>query len=156
LIKKNTKEEEKYRRKLKMGPSDFLSRLLGRSTKTEAEELPTLDSLGEDEYPSSPLEVNDDDFDKVIQRFPLVVVDCWAPWCAPCHMVAPVISELAKDYQGKIVFGKLDVDENQKKAMEYGIMSIPALLVFQNSELVDQIIGAQPRTTLEPKITKYL
>jgi thioredoxin 1 len=71
-------------------------------------------------------------------------------------MVAPVISELAKDYQGKIVFGKLDVDENQKKAMEYGIMSIPALLVFQNSDLVDQIIGAQPRTTLEPKITKYL
>jgi len=61
-----------------------------------------------------------------------------------------------EDYQGKIVFGKLDVDENKEKAMEYGIMSIPALLVFQNSELVDLIIGAQPRKTLEPKITKYL
>ena len=86
----------------------------------------------------------------------IVVVDCWAPWCGPCHMIAPVIAELAKDYQGKIVFGKLDVDENKEKAMEYGIMSIPALLVFKNSELVDKIIGAQPRKTLEPKITKYL
>jgi thioredoxin 1 len=139
-----------------MGQSDVLSRLLGRGKQTEAEELQTLDSLGEDEYPSSPLEVNDDDFDKIIQRFPLVVVDCWAPWCGPCHMVAPVIAELAGDYQGKIVFGKLDVDKNKEKAMEYGIMSIPALLVFQNRELVDQIIGAQPRKTLEPKITKYL
>jgi thioredoxin 1 len=139
-----------------MGQSDFLSRLLGRGKKTEAEELQTLDSLGEDEYPSSPLEVNDDNFDQVIQRFPLVVVDCWAEWCAPCLMIAPVIDEMAGDYQGKIVFGKLDVDENQDKAMEYGIMSIPALLVFQNSELVDLIIGTQPRTTLESKITKYL
>jgi thioredoxin 1 len=139
-----------------MRETDFLSRLLGRRTVREEEELQTLDDLGISEYPSSPIKVTDADFDQVIQRFPLVVVDCWAPWCAPCHMVTPVIAELAQDYQGKIVFGKLDVDENQKKAMEYGIMSIPALLVFQNSKLVDQIIGAQPRTTLEPKITKYL
>ena len=140
-----------------MRSTDFLSRLLGReSVQEEEEEAQTLDSLNDDEYPSSPLKVTDDDFDKVIQRFPLVVVDCWAPWCGPCHMVAPVIAELAKDYQGKIAFGKLNVDENQEAAMKYGIMSIPALLVFQNGELVDQIIGAQPKPMLEPKITKYL
>jgi thioredoxin 1 len=136
---------------------DFLSRLLGRkSVPEEEEEAQTLASLNDDEYPSSPLKVTDDDFDKIIQRFPLVVVDCWAPWCGPCQMVAPVIAELAQDYQGKIVFGKLNVDENQAKAMEYGIMSIPALLVFQNGELVDQVVGAQPKPMLEPKITKYL
>lgn len=139
-----------------MREPDFLSRLLGRRTVREEEELQNLDDLGVSEYPSSPIKVTDADFDKVIQRFTLVVVDCWAEWCGPCHMVAPVIAELAGDYQGKIVFGKLDVDENQEKAMEYGIMSIPALLVFKNGELVDQIIGAQPRPTLEPKITKYL
>ena len=140
-----------------MRRTDFLSRLLGRkSVQEEEEEGQTLDSLSDDEYPSSPLKVTDDDFDKVIQRFQLVVVDCWAPWCAPCHMVAPVIAELAKDYQGKIAFGKLNVDENQEAAMKYSIMSIPALLVFQNGELVDQIIGAQPKPMLEPKITKYL
>ena len=136
---------------------DFLSRLLGReSVQEEEEEAQTLDSLNDDESPSSPLKVTDDDFDQVIQRFPLVVVDCWAPWCGPCHMVAPVIAELAKEYQGKIVFGKLNVDENQETAMQYRIMSIPALLVFQSGELVDQIIGAQPKPMLEPKITKYL
>ena len=140
-----------------MKRTDFLSRLLGREgVQEEEEEVQTLDSLNDDEYPSSALKVTDGDFDKIIQRFPLVVVDCWAPWCGPCQMVGPVIAELAKDYQGKIIFGKLNVDENQEKAMEYGIMSIPALLVFQNGELVDQIIGAQPKPMLEPKITKYL
>ena len=136
---------------------DFLSRLLSRkSVQEEEEEAQTLDSLNDDEYPYSPLKVTDDDFDKVIQRFPLVVVDCWAPWCGPCRMVSPVIAELAQDYQGKIVFGKLNVDENQQTAMKYRIMSIPALLVFQSGKLVDQIIGAQPKPMLEPKITKYL
>jgi thioredoxin 1 len=140
-----------------MKKEDFLSMLLGReSVREEEEETQTLDSLSDDEYPSSPLKVTDDDFERVIQRFPLVVIDCWAPWCGQCQMVAPVIAELAKDYQGKVIFGKLNVDENQEKATEYGIMSIPALLVFQNGELVDQIIGAQPRRMLEPKIKKYL
>jgi len=139
-----------------MRSSDFLSRLLGRRGSQEEEELQTLDSLGASEYPSSPLKVTDDDLDKVIGRFPLVVVDCWAEWCGPCSMIAPVIAKLAGDYQGKIVFGKLNVDENPKNAGEYSIMSIPALLVFKNGKLVDQIIGAQPRRMLEPKITRYL
>ena len=86
-----------------------------------------MDSLGEDEYPEVPIKLTDADLDGAVQRFPLLVVDCWAPWCGPCRMVAPVIAELARDYPGQIVFAKLNVDENQKTATEYGIMSIPAL-----------------------------
>lgn len=122
----------------------------------EEEETQTLDSIGDGEYPSSPIKLTDDNLEDAIQRFPLTVVDCWAEWCGPCKMVAPVIAELAEDYQGKVVFGKLDVDENRKIATKYQIMSIPTLLVFKNGEVADQLVGAQPRETLEPKITKHL
>lgn len=91
-----------------------------------------------------------------IRNHPAAVVDCWAPWCGPCRMVAPVIEELAREYSGKIAFGKLNVDENQPAAMEYQIMSIPTLLVFKNGKLVDQIIGALPKKSLEAAITRHL
>jgi thioredoxin 1 len=131
--------------------------IFGRFLKRPDEgEVQTLDSLAEDEYPATPLKVGEDDFDTVIQRFPVVVVDCWAPWCMPCLMVAPIVAELAKDYTGKIVFCKLNVDENRSIAMKYRIQSIPTLLVLQNAELVDQIIGAMPRRDLESRVTKYL
>ncbi len=107
-------------------------------------------------YPGEPLEVTDASFSQVVQKYPLVVVDCWAAWCAPCHMIAPVVEELARDYKGKIVFGKLDVDSNSATAMQYGIMSIPALLVFKNGQLVEKLIGAMPRGSLETRITRHL
>ena len=103
-----------------------------------------------------PLTVTDAAFREVIQNHSLVVVDCWAPWCTPCRMVAPVIEEMARDYAGRILFGKLNVDENRKVATEYQIMSIPTLLVFKKGRLVDRLIGAMPRQMLEPKITKHL
>jgi thioredoxin 1 len=103
-----------------------------------------------------PIELTEKTFKEEVGGHPLVVVDCWAPWCAPCHMIAPVIEELARDYAGKIVFGKLNVDENQSVAREYGIMSIPALLVLKNGEHIDTIIGAMPRQMLEPKIIQHL
>ena len=109
-----------------------------------------------EEWPSEPLEVTDASFSQVIQRYPLVVVDCWAAWCAPCRMIVPVVEELAPDYKGKIVFGKLDVDSNSATAMQYGIMSIPTLLVFKNGQLVEKLIGAMPRGSLEPRITRHL
>ena len=137
----------------KMG---IFSRFFKKPGEADEGEVQTLDSLAEGEYPTMPLKVGDDDFDTVVQRFPVVVVDCWAPWCMPCLMVGPVIAELAKDYTGKIVFCKLNVDENRSVAMEYGIQSIPTLLVLQNGELVDQIIGAMPKRDLEGQITKYL
>jgi len=127
----------------------------GGDLAKEEEALP-LDTLKEGEVPSVPVKLTDADLDQAIQRFPLVVVDCWAPWCMPCLMVAPVIAELAEAYQGKIVFGKVNVDENSETAMKYGIRSIPALLVFQDGKVVDQIIGAQPKQALEPQLTKYL
>jgi len=105
---------------------------------------------------SKPIEVTDATFKETIQNHPLVVVDCWAPWCGPCRMVAPVIEEMARDYAGKILFGKLNVDENREVATQYQIMGIPTLLVFKNGKLVDRIVGAMPKQVLEPKITRYL
>jgi thioredoxin 1 len=105
---------------------------------------------------NKPVEMTDATFKEMIQNHSLVVVDCWAPWCGPCHMVAPVIEELSRDYAGRILFGKLNVDENREVSMQYEIMSIPTLLVFKNGKLVDRIIGAMPRQTLEPKITRHL
>ena len=105
---------------------------------------------------SKPVDLTDVTFKEAIQNHPLVVVDCWAPWCGPCRFLSPIIEEIARDYAGKIFFGKLNVDENPKVAMQYGIMSIPTLLIFKNGRLVDQIIGAMPRRMLEPRITRYL
>ena len=105
---------------------------------------------------NKPITVTDATFKEVIQNHPLVVVDCWAPWCAPCHMVAPIIEEMARDYAGRILFGKLNVDENREVTMQYQIMSIPTLLVFKNGKLIDRIIGAVPRQMLEPKIARHL
>ena len=103
------------------------------------------------------LDFSDADFDEQVLKNDLpVLVDFWAPWCGPCQMVTPVIEELAKDYTGKIVFGKLNTDENRMSAEKYNIMSIPTLLVFKNGNLVDQVVGAMPRQELEPKITKLL
>ena len=115
-----------------------------------------LDTLKEDEVPSEAIELTDANVDQALQRFPLIVVDCWAPWCGPCRMMTPVIDELAREYAGKIVFGKVNVDENAQTAMKYGIRSIPALLIFQDGKVADQIIGAQPKQALEPQLTKYL
>ena len=91
-----------------------------------------------------------------MQRYPILIVDCWAPWCGPCVMVAPIIEELAADHKGKIVFGKLNTDENEKIMREYNIMSIPTLLIFKNGRLIDRSIGAMPKTDLEREITKHL
>ena len=105
---------------------------------------------------NKPVELTDATFEEIIRIHQLVVVDCWAAWCGPCHMVAPVIEEMARDYAGKILFGKLNVDENQEVSRQYEIVSIPTLLVFKNGKLVDKIIGAMPRQMLEPKITRHL
>jgi len=105
---------------------------------------------------NKPVEMTDATFKEMIKNHPLVVVDCWAPWCGPCRMVAPIIEELSRDYAGKILFGKLNVDENREVGTQYDIMSIPTLLVFKNGKLVDTIIGAMSRQTLEQKITRHL
>lgn len=102
---------------------------------------------------SEPLHFTDDNFGKeVLESSEPVLVDFWAAWCGPCRMIAPVIEELANDYQGKVKVGKLDVDNNQRTAMQYGIRSIPALLVFKNGKVVDQIIGAVSKSRITEKL----
>jgi thioredoxin 1 len=102
------------------------------------------------------LELNAATFDDTVKKSPLLVVDCWAEWCAPCRMLSPVIEELARDYQGKITFGKLNVDDNQSVAARYQVMSIPTLLIFKNGILVDQKVGALPRNVLEPELARFM
>ena len=85
-----------------------------------------------------------------------VLADFWAEWCVPCKMIAPIFEKLAQEYEGKIRFGKLNIDENRKVATQYQVMSIPTLLVFKNGKLIDRIVGAMPRQMLEPKITRHL
>jgi len=105
---------------------------------------------------NKPIEVTDSTFKETVERHPLVIVDCWAPWCGPCRMVAPIVEELARDYAGKVLFAKLNVDENRSTATQYQIMGIPTLLVFNHGKLVDTIVGALPKQMLEPKIKCYL
>ena len=105
---------------------------------------------------TKPLDVTDATFSETVQSHPLVVIDCWAAWCAPCHMVAPIVEELTRDYSGKIFFGKLNVDENQTVPIQYQIMSIPTLLVFKNGKLIDRIIGAMSKQMFESRITRHL
>ena len=105
--------------------------------------------------PNKPIEIKDIDFDENIKKYQTIVIYCWSPWCGPCRIVGPVIDDLAKELQGKIVFGKLNVDENQITASKYSIMSIPSLLVFKNRELVDKIVGAMPKDMLKAKLAQY-
>lgn len=111
---------------------------------------------GSGDWPSEPVEVTDSTFDDFVNKYEAAVVDCWAPWCGPCRMIAPIVDELAQEYKGKIAFGKLNTDENQAISMRYQIMSIPRLLVFKNGEMKEQIVGAMPKATLEAEIKKHL
>lgn len=85
-----------------------------------------------------------------------VVVDFWAPWCGPCRIVSPTIEELAKDYQGKVKVGKLNVDENTQTAGEYGVMSIPTVIIFKNGQPVKGIVGAQSKETYKKNIDEAI
>ncbi|KPL01610.1 MAG: thioredoxin [candidate division Zixibacteria bacterium SM23_73_2] len=106
---------------------------------------------------SEPIELNDANFEnEVLKADKPVVVDFWAPWCSPCKMVSPVVEELAADYAEKLKVGKLNVDENSKTASQFGIMSIPSILFFKEGKLVDQVIGAVPKSTLKERVDKIV
>ena len=85
-----------------------------------------------------------------------VFVDFWAEWCGPCRMVGPIVDELAEDFEGKAIIGKVNVDDNSAVPSEYGIRNIPALLVFKNGEIVDKVIGAVPKNVLAEKLDAQL
>ena len=106
-------------------------------------------------WPGEPVVLTEDNFDELINKYPFVVIDCWAPWCGPCRMVAPVVEELAAEHKGEIVFGKLNTDENQGIAMKFNLMSIPTFLIFKNGELIARPVGAMPKPALEAAIAEY-
>ena len=108
------------------------------------------------DMPDKPIEVTDANFEDTIKKYPVVVVDCWAPWCGPCRMLGPTIDELAGEYQGKVVFGKLNTDDNRDVPMKYGIMSIPTLLFFVNGEHVDTAVGALPKANLQELLNSVI
>ena len=124
-------------------------------SKDDGREYKSIADFKEGTYPGEPLLVTDENMDETLGRFPLVVVDCWATWCGPCRMIAPIIEDLAEERAGEIVFGKLNVDENRSISMKYGITAIPTLLIFKEGEFVDQIIGAMPKKSLENKLKGY-
>lgn len=100
--------------------------------------------------------LTEENFDSVLKDNAVVAVDFWATWCGPCKMLAPVIEELASDFDGKAVIGKVDVDENESLAMRFGIMSIPTVLIFKNGEMVDKHIGFRQKTQLADAINSVL
>jgi len=108
-----------------------------------------------EDMPNTPLNLTDADIDSNVKKYPTIIVDCWAPWCGPCRMVGPIVEELAKEMQGKVVFGKLNVDENPQTSAKHQIMSIPTMLVFKNGQLIDKLIGAMPKEILKSKIEEY-
>lgn len=102
------------------------------------------------------LNLKKDNFDETIKNNEVVIVDFWASWCMPCKMVAPVFENLAKKYKGKILFAKVNVDENPEIAERFGIMSIPNFIIFKNGEKIGEIVGAMPEAVLEEKILGFL
>ncbi len=102
------------------------------------------------------LEITDSNFNEVIKNNNIVLIDFWAEWCGPCRMIAPMIEELANEYEGKAIIGKLDVDNNQESSIKYGVRSIPTLLVFKNGEMVDRHVGAVPKEVLSKSINSNL
>ncbi|MEQ8552378.1 MAG: thioredoxin [Cyclobacteriaceae bacterium] len=105
---------------------------------------------------AKPIELTDSNFEEYINTDKPVLVDFWAEWCGPCKMIGPVVEELAGEYDGKAVIGKVDVDANPEVSAKFGIRSIPTLLVFKNGEVVDKQIGAVPKTVLSEKLEAQL
>jgi thioredoxin 1 len=103
------------------------------------------------------LTLGDENFDKEVLKSNVpVLVDFWAPWCAPCRMIAPAVEELATKYAGQVKVGKMNIDDHQNVPQRYNVMSIPMILVFKNGQPVDQIVGAVPKAHLENMVKKAL
>lgn len=104
-----------------------------------------------------PIEITDTNFETEVAKSELpVIVDFWAAWCGPCRMIAPIIEDLAEEYDGKVKVGKLDVDVNQQTAIKFGVRSIPTVLFFKNGSVAETIIGAVPKSAFVEKVNKVV
>jgi thioredoxin 1 len=104
---------------------------------------------------AAPLILNDSNFAQAVEKYPLLVVDFWAPWCGPCRMLGPTIERLAEELAGRAIFGKLNVDENPRVASAFGIQSIPTVAIFKNGQLVDGFVGVASKPQMQSKILQY-
>ena len=106
---------------------------------------------------TKPIDVTDSTFEELVLKAELpTVVDFWAVWCGPCKMIAPVLEEIAGEYEGKLHVVKLDVDHNNKSAMQYGVMSIPTLILFKHGQVAERIVGYMPKEKLLSKLKPHL
>jgi thioredoxin 1 len=105
---------------------------------------------------TEPIGLTDSNFASEISKYPIMLVDFWAPWCGPCRMVSPIIEQLSREYSGKVAFGKVNVDENQRIATSFGIQSIPTLMIFRNGKTVDVMVGALPKAQIEMKLKRQI
>ena len=101
-------------------------------------------------------ELNDGNYAAFVQENTVAMIDCWAPWCGPCRMLSPVVDQIADEMDGKVAVGKVNVDDNQQICEQFGIMSIPTLLIFQNGELAERLTGAHPKATIQDKLNGLL
>jgi thioredoxin 1 len=105
---------------------------------------------------TEPIMLTDSNFASEVSKYPIMLVDFWAPWCGPCRMVSPMIEQLSREYSGKVAFGKVNVDENQRIAASFGIQSIPTLMIFKGGKAVDIMVGALPKAQIEMKLKQQL
>ena len=105
---------------------------------------------------ASPIMLTDSNFNQTVEKYPLIVVDFWAPWCGPCRMVSPILEQLASELAGKVVFGKLNVDENPRIASTFGIHGIPTIAIFKNGRAIDGFVGAASKSQMQSKIMAHL
>jgi len=103
------------------------------------------------------VEVTDDSFkQEIVEHQGVALVDLWAVWCGPCQLIAPIVEQLAEEYQGRLKVAKMDVDTNQQTAMQFGVQSIPTLLLFKDGEVIEKIVGAQSKQNVVAKIEPHL
>lgn len=105
---------------------------------------------------NEPLHVSDADFNDIVNKNTLTLIDFWASWCGPCRVLAPTIEELAKDYAGRVLVGKLNVDENPTTAERFQVFSIPTVLIMKKGKEVDRIVGCVPKDNIEAALKKHL
>ncbi len=131
----------------------YASYLLGRGPRPGSNGSRPTTTSGRANAPAAPVTVTDATFAREVLESDLpVLVDLWAPWCGPCHMIAPVVEKVARDYAGRLKVAKLNVDDNPQTAMRYQVQGIPTLLIFKGGRVIDRIVGAVPEPLLRGKV----